>query len=98
MRIIILGLLLLAFASCKKSVYCENAVLCIKNAGQSDIHYAWNSSGLSDTLRPGEKACTEVGEISTKKSNEIGKRTTFNSDHGNYSIDVTECNMEREID
>ena len=90
--ITVLILFSISFMACKQP-NCQNARVCVKNVGAEVIWYAWNSSAYSDSLAPGDEACKFVGEISGGSS----YVTTFNSDHGSYAIEVTECEQKQEI-
>lgn len=83
--------------SCKKYPQCDNAQLCVKNIGNKVIHYAWNTSGLSDSIMPGGSACTNVGKMNADPNNSETPTTYFYSDHGNYAITVNECNEVKDI-
>lgn len=96
-RLILLAIPLFIVLSCKKYVYCENAEVCVRNAGSDTIWCAWNSSLYNIKLAPGESTCSKVGEINTNPRNGTRKIIYFNSDHGNYALEVQECNQKHDI-
>ncbi|MFC1731082.1 hypothetical protein ACFL6I_12180 [candidate division KSB1 bacterium] len=83
--------------SCSKKKECDNAQLCFKNIGTDTILYCWGCNYYEDTLFPGAKVCTDVGEISISASGGSTSVVYFDSDHGSYAIKVTDCYIEKEI-
>lgn len=91
----VLGLLCsLAFISCDKKEYCNNARVCVYNATGDTVRYAFNSNFQDKILLPNDTACNYVGEVSRSQS----YTTTFYSDHGNYFLDVEQCREEFTLD
>ena len=84
--------------ACKKHESCDNAQVCVKNIGSTDIAYAWNSNGLADTLKPGETTCTDAGEFNGDPNNEAGAYVDFVTDDATWTIKTTSCNTLKEID
>jgi hypothetical protein len=96
-NLLFIALAILALTSCKKYVKCDNAELCIKNIGTDTIWCAWNSSAYTEKLLPGATICTNLGKLDTDPNNSQGSTTTFNSDHGSYSFNVSACHTDKEI-
>lgn len=78
--------------SCKKDYeYCSNASVCVKNIGSTNIIYAWNSSYLEDTLRPGQITCTDAGEFNADPKNGAYSVVYFITNSSNRAIKSTSC-------
>ena len=90
---ILILILVFSLAACKKETKCDNARICVKNIGTDVIWYAWGSNQFSDSIAPGEEACNYVGPIGDGHT----YITNFQSDHGSYSMEVTECDQKHEI-
>lgn len=95
--LLLTGLACISLISCRKEFNCSNGELCVKNAGNSTIHYSFGSSLYTDSLTPGQSACTEVGKIKTRPWGGSSSVVYFNSDHGSYYFEVTRCHQVEEV-
>jgi len=92
-----IGLLSLIFLSSCKKVSCD-ATLCVKNIGTQTIHYGWGTNMIIDSILPGQSACKDVGHIETGLFNSSTSNVSFDSDHGDYIIEVDECEEHFEVE
>ena len=94
-----IGIVLVGFAACKKKdgISCDNAELRIKNIGNDTIWYSFNSRAWDQMLLPDSSVSHFVGPIEVSDESESTVTTYFESDHGNYAIEVNDCLIKKEI-
>lgn len=97
MKKIILLLFAIALFACNKDLNCDNGQLSIKNSTGDTVFYSWGSSWYTDTLLPGATVVYDVGKIENTITSQTSYTVPFNSDHGDYAIDVTRCHQEHEL-
>jgi len=90
-------LIIILFGCKKKYEHCDNATVCVKNIGSNKIAYAWNSNSFADTLRPGERTCTNAGEYNADPKNQAAEIVYFQTSSATWAIKPTSCNTEKEI-
>ena len=98
MKKILIILFAFALSACGKDKNCENGHLSIVNLTGDTVFYSWGSSWYSDTLLPFATVIRDVGKIENTLTSQSSYTEFFNSDHGDYAIDVTSCNQKFELD
>lgn len=92
-------LVLVGFMACKKKdeIHCDNAELRIKNTGNDTIYYGFNTSAWTEILLPDSTISHFVGPVEVTSTSESTVTTTFESDHGSFSIEINDCLITKEI-
>ena len=92
--------IVLFISSCDYKKHSCTSTLCIRNIGTDTIHYTFTSGGTySDSIMPGNKVCVGPGNLELE--DDIPQNSVlvnFESDHGNTTIIVDECNENFDVE
>lgn len=95
---LLIGITVILFLSCKKDIVCDDAQLCMVNKTNDTIYYCWGCNIYRDTLLPGARTCENVGPVSVSSSLSSSSSSIvwvdFSSSAGSYLIKVDECYIE----